>query len=995
MSYADFRKVSRLIFVLITLYWGESPLFPLNPQRRVTQYTLTTWQARDGLPQETITAIGQTKDGIIWIGAPSGLIRFDGTRFQRIPFPPDTSSGDHYITGLLADGKNGIWATTRNGLFYVRNNQFRHWGTEVGLPADGALGLAKLNNQTLALATSRGVMRFEPKSGKVYPPDTSGINPASALTVARGQSARIWAGTMRGLLQLKQTGMKQLTIRHSRRGEIVNAILEDSKKRLWIGTSLGIRLIPSGKGNTAAFHRLDNLWIRCMLEDQDHNVWIGTRGNGAYRFNGKNLARFSTKEGLPDDLVRQIFEDQNGSLWFVTAGGLARLRDGAVTSWTVREGLPVPFIWSVYADQSRHLWIGTSGGGIVRLENGTPTRPDFDDPGLAGVEIRSFLTGHKGDLWIGTGGNGLARVHGGKVYWYRWNQPIGRNTVYCLLQDRKNRLWVGTANGLACFEQGKVRRWFQHKDSHHPTVVRSLTEDSTGKIWVGTIAGLYWIYNGSLVAVPGTEKLSTSRIHCIFEEKDSVFWLATDAGLGRYENTKFQLIGKENGLPNNMLYWILSDKKGYFWISSDLGILRISRRELNELNRGKRKKIEVLVIGRIDGMPSTECNSGHPGGTKLNDGRFCFATTNGVAIVNPILVRKIETPPPVNIEAILLDEKNIAMPEQKGIAIEIPSATRRVEIQYGAISLIDSEKLSFRYQLIGFDPVWIDAGKAREAFFTNLPPGEFRFVVSARHGTGKWTNPPAELKLQVLPTVYQTPVFYIFVLAGIAFGLWGIFKIRTAHLRARERQLRQIVTQRTKDLKKVNEELASANTLLEKLAIRDALTGLANRRKLNETLEAECRRCFRQKSPLALLFIDIDHFKKFNDHYGHLAGDDCLFQVAQVMEKHARRSADLAARYGGEEFVLLLPEIEYSAASEIAESVRKTVAALKIPHILSPTAPVVTVSIGWICSVPEDETEPEHILETADKLLYEAKQNRNTVVGQAQNTEKHGEASEK
>ncbi len=985
MQNPGFRKPHILPFMFLLLLFSSSVYVSgLNPRKKVTQYTLTTWQAKDGLPQETITAVTQTSDGAMWIGAPSGLIRFDGTRFRKIPFPKNTTPGDHYVTGLLADTDNGLWATTRNALFHIQDNVFHRWGTEAGLPAGGALGLAALGDHSLALATEQGVIRFDPATGKIQPLDIIGANASSALTVARGRGARVWAGTMRGLLQLQVAGKKEPTIQYFHRGEIVNAILEDSENRLWIGTSHGLRVVRKGQPyRLPGLNQLKDLWTRCMIEDHDHNIWIGTRGNGAFRFHNGILNRFSTAEGLPDDLVRQIFEDRNGSLWFVTAGGLARLRDGAVTSWTVREELPVPFIWSVYEDPKGQLWVGTSGGGVIRLDNGTPHLPSFSDPGLIGVKIRAFLTDRSGNLWIGTSGNGLARANNQEVAWYRWDKPIGRNVVYCLLQDRRDRLWIGTGNGLACSDQGKVRTWYLRADSSQPVVIRSLTEDSDGRIWVGTTTGLYWIIDKKLMPVPGTEKLAKSRVHCIFQDTDGIFWLATDAGLGRYEKGQLNIINSTQGLPNQMLYWILPDEKGHLWISSDLGILRISRKELEQLHRGKISGIEVLVIGRIDGMPSTECNSGHPAGTKLSNGSFCFPTTNGVAMVDPVRVQAIERPPPVNIDEILIDGKVAAsIPGRTPPTFKIPSKARRIEIRYGAVSLVGAEKLSFRYRLEGFDPDWVNVGKAREAFFTTLPPGLLHFTVTARHGTGTWTAPAAEIVLKVLPAFHQTPLFYFLILSGLIFFGWGIFRARTARLRSKERQLRKIVAQRTEKLNATNAELASANTLLEQLAIQDALTELANRRKFNELLASECRRCFRGQRMLALLFIDIDHFKKFNDCYGHLAGDRCLHAVAQVIASHARRPADLAARYGGEEFVLLLPETDASSAAEIAKSVRSSVEALGIPHAESPTTPTVTVSIGWTCLTPKENTDPETVISAADRLLYEAKKTRNTVIGQ-------------
>jgi len=961
-----------LLLVVLTAVCVR-PVQGLDPAKRVTQYTLTVWQAKDGLPQETITAVAQGVDGALWIGAPSGLFRFDGARFRRLEFPPDSSPGDHYVTGLLVGPDGGLWVTTRGALFLVRGGAFQRWGEESGLPAGGALGVAMRDDGTLALATDRGIAYFDPRAGRVQIPSPGGADAAAALAVARGRGGRLWAGTMRGLLQLETVSEHDPGVHEYVGDKIVNAVLDDSRGRIWIGTSRGLAVVEEGRTREPEeLKPLEGLWIRCMLEDRDGNIWIGTRGNGAYRFYGGRLERLSAAEGLPDDLVRQIFEDRGGSLWFVTAGGLARLRDGAVTSWTVREGLPVPFIWSVYEDPEGRFWVGTSGGGVVRLEDGVPQSPPFRDPGLSGVEIRAFLTDRRGDLWIGTSGNGLARIHAGNVRWHRFPGLGRRNVIYCLLEDRRGRLWAGTGDGLVVLEENRAVKWYR-RASDEPTVVRSLSEDARGRIWVGTTTGLMWVRHGELVPVPGTGALSQARVHCIHQGGNGVIWLATDAGLGRLEAGRLDLIGGRQGLPNEMLYWILPDEDGHFWVSSDLGILRISRRAIEELLRGARQKLEILIVGRSDGMPSTECNSGHPAGTRRRDGSFCFATTNGVACVDPVRLRSLERPPPVTIEEVVIDGR-AAVPAAPGElpAFQVPSGAHRVQIRFGAISLAAAEKLSFRYRLLGYDPDWIDAGSSREAQYTGLPPRRLRFAVIARHGTGRWSDPPALVELDVQPAFHQTPLFYILVLAALGLMGWVVFRVRTAQLRARERHLRSLVARRTA-------ELEEANTELERLATADPLTGLANRRRFDEVLAAEWRRAIRARRPLCLLMMDIDHFKAFNDHYGHLAGDECLRRVAQVLAGYARRPGDLAARYGGEEFALLLPGVGCTAAAGIAESVRSGVVALRIPHHASSTESVVTVSVGWTSLVPDEDGDPKAVIAAADEAMYEAKERRNAV----------------
>jgi diguanylate cyclase (GGDEF)-like protein len=965
-----------VLFITMMIMIAVSTSYALDPAKRVTQYTLTTWQAKDGLPQETTTAITQDVDGAIWIGTPSGLIRFDGVRFRRHPLPAYAGPGDHYITGLLTDPDGSIWATTRSDLFRMHDGVFKHWGVADGLPAGGALGLVMMDDGSLALATEQGVAKFDPRTQTAHLLGVERGSRSSALTIARGQSGRIWAGAMRGLLQLNTVSTEVPISIGSSGHDIVNAVLEDSSGRLWIGTSLGIRIIEGGRERRyPALDAVTGLWIRCLIEDRDKNIWIGTRGNGAFRFLNGELHRFGAEEGLPDDLVRQIFEDRDGSLWFVTAGGLARLRDGAATPWTVREGLPEPFVWSVYGDPKGVLWVGTSGGGVVHLGEKIPGQPLIADPGLDGVEIRSFLTDQHGELWIGTGGNGLARVHNGALQWFRWAPPPGRDTVYSLLEDSLGRIWIGTGNGLGRLEGDRDVTWFSRTDTDQPTVVRSIGEDASGRIWVGTTAGLLRINDGRLVPVPGAEALSRARVHCIRFEEDGTVWLATDTGLGRLQGTDLDLIGTEQGLPNQMLYWILEDPSGYFWISSDLGVIRINRVLLEDLYRGLTASINVLVIGREDGMPSTECNSGSPGGTRRDDGTFCFATTNGVGCIDPIRVQALEEPPRVTIEEVVIDGRAVPpIKDSSPPAFEIPSGTRRVEIRYGAVSLTASEKLTYRYRMQAFDPDWIEVGQNRVAHFTGLPPGRLRFSVTARHGDGPWNDPPAALELDIQPAFHQTLLFSLLVGAGIVFATWAIYRLRTAQLRRRESRLRDLVAHRTAELEAANIELA-------RLAIVDPLTDLANRRRFDEVLEAEWNRGFRNSKTLSMLMIDIDHFKEFNDHNGHLAGDECLRRVAGVLASVARRPGDLAARYGGEEFTLLLPETDRDASAAIAESARRNVEALGIPHPASSTAPVITISVGWAGQIPAEMTNPETLIATADEALYRAKKTRNCVVG--------------
>ncbi len=176
-------------------------------------------------------------------------------------------------------------------------------------------------------------------------------------------------------------------------------------------------------------------------------------------------------------------------------------------------------------------------------------------------------------------------------------------------------------------------------------------------------------------------------------------------------------------------------------------------------------------------------------------------------------------------------------------------------------------------------------------------------------------------------------------------------------------------------------ELEAANRKLEELSGTDGLTGLANRRRFDEVWAAEWQRAARHGLALAVVMIDVDGFKAYNDDRGHQAGDECLRRVARVLADTVQRSGELAARYGGEEFVVVLPGADGEQARGLAERIRQAVQAEAIVHARAPHAGVVTVSAGVASAVPQPDTPPQALIEAADAALYEAKrQGRNTVV---------------
>ncbi|MEA5098337.1 MAG: diguanylate cyclase [Burkholderiaceae bacterium] len=177
-------------------------------------------------------------------------------------------------------------------------------------------------------------------------------------------------------------------------------------------------------------------------------------------------------------------------------------------------------------------------------------------------------------------------------------------------------------------------------------------------------------------------------------------------------------------------------------------------------------------------------------------------------------------------------------------------------------------------------------------------------------------------------------------------------------------------------------QLKLKTDLLESLAMLDGLTGIPNRRHFDQTLTDEWLRARRDAKPLSAIIVDIDHFKEYNDHFGHAAGDHCLTKIAELLAQTVNRAGDLVARYGGEEFVALLPDTDVQGAREVAERFRAAIESLALPHPLSSAADHVTASIGYASATPRDSNGADTLFEQADRRLYQAKgQGRNRIIG--------------
>ncbi len=302
----------------------------------------------------------------------------------------------------------------------------------------------------------------------------------------------------------------------------------------------------------------------------------------------------------------------------------------------------------------------------------------------------------------------------------------------------------------------------------------------------------------------------------------------------------------------------------------------------------------------------------------------------------------------------------------------LPSSTRRIDFRFTALSFESIHGLRIESRLEGFDPEWTPAGTDRYAAYTALPHGTYRFRVIATSGDGVANEIGDSVSFTIRPRLTERTGFRVAAAAVLLLAGPLFYRFRVRMLSRQKSELERLVETRTA-------EVARANERLEQLVREDALTGVANRRSFDETLDAEWRRAARQRLPLALLMIDVDRFKTFNDRAGHPRGDEALRKIAAALAAACRRAGDTVARYGGEEFAALLPGSSRGEALLTAEKIRRAVEALAIPHPEPEGGPVVTVSVGVAVQTPSNDRSHD-LLDAADSALYRAKaEGRNRV----------------
>lgn len=969
-------RLAGLLCALALLLAGlahAQPAIPLDPARpALSQYKVDGWQTEQGLPLNTVQAIHQARDGSLWVGTGGGLARFDGTRFTVFETAPVPELVARPIFGFMEDAQGRLWIGHSRGASIYHQGRFeRVLGDEL-LEGRRVWAFQQDREGAVWAATESGLMRWH--NGRVQAfRERDGLPTDKLRSLAFDRDGTLWIGTTGGGLVSYAGG--KFSVLNPEQGFPhleVRYVLADPAGGVWAATA-GAGLVHLAAGRMRIYTMADGLptdHLTALALDRAGQLWVGTWGAGISRLSEGRFTSLSTDSGLAGDQIWALHADREGSLWVGTwYGGLNRLSPRAFVVLGKPEGLSSDNVRSLLHARDGSTWLATAGGGVNRLEAGrisTLARRD----GLPTDEISVIYEDREGAVWIGTYTEGVVRLHEGRMQHFGVGQGLPHVDVRALYQDRSGTLWVGTKAGLARFSgQG----FAAERGPGAPTEgVATILEDRSGTLWFGTTGeGLVRLRDGQFSTLTRKDGLASNWIAALHEDKAGSLWIGTNGeGISRLREGKISSIRVADGLWDGMAQVLIEDRLGYLWMTCNRGFFRVALADLNAFAEGRAQKVQSTGYGPGDALRSTTFAGGiHGAGAIDASGRLWLPSFKGLVIVDPARLPGSDEPPSVYIDSLAVDGRGV-LPKGE---IVLPPGSLPLSIRFAAGTLLNAERVRFRYRMEGLTPQWVDAGKSREANFPALPHGRYQFRVAATIDGQRWREAPELLAITVKPRVYQTAWFQVLslLLAGAAAA--GLYKLRTHQLRRHHAEMERLVAQKT-------EELRLANEHLSRLSFADALTGLPNRRRLDEVLDTEWRRAFRAQAPLAVVIADIDAFKAYNDTLGHPEGDKCLAAVAEVIRQATHRASDFAARYGGEEFIILLPGADQAAAVAFAEVLRQACEARAIPHPASGVASVVTLSLGVAACVPSSEGSAAELVAQADAALYRAKQDgRNRV----------------
>jgi signal transduction histidine kinase/ligand-binding sensor domain-containing protein len=795
------RLLGTIVFSLCMLC---SNVHAIDATRLLSQYGHTAWRLQDGDLPAPAYPIAQTTDGYLWIGTQAGVVRYDGARFVPLDTLTNSRLSSPFIVALHGAKDGSLWIGTTTGLSRWKDGKLTDFGDVKGMvqsfaeDENGKLWLLRYSKEAKPLCevVGSGVTCYGAESGLI----PAGRCCDSMITDGKGT---FWMGSDTSLVEWRQHTQARsfpipAKIKAGTPGQL--ALARSPAGEIWAGlpiTGAGLGLQRFVSDQWQPFHAADldgaSLAVLKIFQDRAGSLWIGTMDHGIYRLTSGRVDHFDSKDGLSSDSVYSFFEDREGSIWVTTSAGIDRFRDFKVWSYTTREGLTVDEVDAVLAGRDGTIWAGTANSLAVLDHSGMHSLRTGKE--LPGTQVASLFEDHAGRLWVGID-NGLWIYTGGKfTAAIKQNEKGVTGLVLALAQDTVGDIWAlyEHPSKLLRLRDDHVAEVFDGPVYHS---ARSMASDPGGGLWLG-------LENGDLVHTGAPERVISTHLGTSVRDvavaSHGLVLGATSKGLIVFKQGTLRILSAKDGLPCDAVNGLVEGDAGSLWLFMSCGLAKVELPAIDDALHHPDHTISAKVIGVIDGMRPAYA----PFQRKIArapDGALWLATGVLLQTFDPHAHTAIGATPAIHIEGLTADRKQYPF----GGDLTLPALTRDVQIDYTATELAVPQLVRFRYRLDGRDQDWVDAGERRQAFYTDLPPGTYRFHVAANSDGNGWIEAPATLDFTVQPAFYQTGLFTVLVVAVVALVLWLLFAWRIAQAKIR---VRTIVEERHAERERIAREL--------------------------------------------------------------------------------------------------------------------------------------------------------------------------------------------
>ncbi|MDT7814882.1 MAG: hypothetical protein QOJ42_4798 [Acidobacteriaceae bacterium] len=798
-----------------------------------------------GLSQTRVSSAVQDNLGFIWFGTQYGLNRYDGYRSKVFKHDPGRSDSLScvYIRSLFVDRSSTLWIGCDRFLdkFEPATETFVHYRIDKEVPGRLPTPIDRINEDDagiLWLATQRGLYRFDPASGGTIryahdSDDPTSIGGNNINFAGEDRARRFWIANSGGLDEFDRKRGK--VIRHIPFRSWVGHLHEDKYGVFWITSSSSYCALATlnRKTNLVTCHSVDyksrgvtsQVGISGILESRDGTMWLGS-SVGLLKLDREHqqFIRYhnhpSDNESLESDNVIYMYQDNEGNIWTCfqeTEPNYFSERPQAFENFTYQRGRLVnALVTSIYEDHNGILWIGSMGG-LNRIDrrNGKNTVPAGSG---VGNEILSILEDRSGVLFSGTFHQGLQRLdpETGKLSPYvREPSNDAKNPIMHLIFDHEGTLWAATYGGVSRLDPATESFITYTPENQNTIQYQEIKEDSRGILWLGAQSGLHrFDPRTGQFAIYGHDpddlrSLSDNRVNSVHFDRSGNLWIGTQNGLDRFDpgTATFKAYYEKDGLAGDVVSCILEDKRGLLWMSTNNGLSSFDPQSQRFQN-----------FSAADGLPGQDLTGWgacyqSPGGEMLFGG-FSGATAFYPArIVNSSFVprtvltdfRLSGNPVPIGSGSPL--KRSITYTD----AITLSHQQNAFSIEFSALSYFNVETNRYRYKLDGLDDRWHEVGSdQRAANYTTLPAGTYTFEVQGATSRGKWSEPGARLRIEILPAWHQTFLFRGICVVAFLVLLWSVYLLRLNQL---EQQFNTALGARVDERTRIARELH--DTLLQ------------------------------------------------------------------------------------------------------------------------------------------------------------------------------------